>query len=136
MSQKIFFKYLFLFLLVLIFSCGNKSLETIAEPAELMSREAVAKVLADMHLVESALQAKAYSPDSIKAMSAGYNQFIFEKHAVKQEQFQASFDYYLSNSLQMDTIMGFVIEELSNQEALSKGVLKETLEVSPLPENQ
>ncbi|MFY8190059.1 MAG: DUF4296 domain-containing protein, partial [Bacteroidia bacterium] len=110
MSQKFFFKYLFLFLLVLIFSCGNKSLETIAEPAELMSREAVAKVLADMHLVEAALQAKAYSPDSIKAMSAGYNQFIFEKHAIKQEQFQASFDYYLSNSLQMDTIMGFVIE--------------------------
>ena len=101
-----------------------------------MSREAVAKVLADMHLVEAALQAKAYSPDSIKAMSAGYNQFIFEKHAIKQEQFQASFDYYLSNSLQMDTIMGFVIEELSNQEALSKGVLKESLEVSPLPENQ
>lgn len=88
-----------------------------------------------MHLVEAALQAKAYSVDSIKAMSEGYNQFIFEKHGIKQEQFKASFDYYLSNSLQMDTIMGYVIEELSNQEALSRGILKENLEVSPLPEN-
>jgi hypothetical protein len=135
MSQKFFFKYLYLFLLVLVISCDNKSLQTIAEPPGLLTRENMAKVLADMHVVEAALQAKAYSADSVKALSEGYNQFIFEKHGVEQEQFKASFDYYLSNSLQMDTIMGFVIEELSNQEALSRGILNETLEVSPLPEN-
>ena len=95
----------------------------------------MAKVLADMHVVEAALLAKAYSADSVKALSEGYNIFIFEIHGVQQEQFKSSFDYYLSNSLQMDTIMGFVIEELSNQEALSRGILNETLEVSPLPEN-
>lgn len=88
-----------------------------------------------MHLAEAGLQAKSFSPDSLKALSAGYNQFIFEKHGVQSEQFRASFDYYLSNSLQMDTIMTFVIEELSNQEALSRGILKEPVEVMPLPEN-
>lgn len=103
------------------------------EPDNLLSREAVAGVLVDLHLLEAAVQAKAYSEDSNKAVLTAYNKFIFEKHGVDSEQFASSFDYYLSNSLQMDTIMGFVIEELSNQEALSRGKLKESLEVMPIP---
>ena len=103
------------------------------EPNNLLSRESVAGVLADLHLLEAVVQAKAYSTDSSKAVLAAYNKFIFEKHGVDSEQFARSFDYYLSNSLQMDTIMGFVIEELSKQEALSRGKLKESLEVMPIP---
>lgn len=110
-------------------------MDIIAQPANLLSRESVAQVLVDLHLLEAAMQAKVHSADSSKALFVGYNRFIFEKHGVDSEQFVRSFDYYLSNSLQMDTIMGLVMEELSNQEALSRGKLKEPVEVMPLPEN-
>lgn len=96
----------------------------------------MASILADMHLSEAALQVKTSNPDSLKALSAGYNKFIFEKHGVDSEQFVRSFDYYLSNSLQMDTVMSFVVDTLNKQEALSRGVLQEPVEVMPLPENK
>lgn len=107
-----------------------------AEPNNLLSRHKVAGILADMHLSEAALQIKTSNPDSLKAFSAGYNKFIFEKHGVDSEQFVRSFDYYLSNSLQMDTIMSYVVDTLSKQEAISRGILSEPIEVMPLPENK
>jgi hypothetical protein len=93
-----------------------------------MSRENVAAVLADMHLADAGLQLRALSPDSLKRSLAGYDQFIFEKHQISKEDFEASFDYYLSIPMQMDTVLTLVVDELNNKDAFSRGV-----SVAPAP---
>lgn len=93
-----------------------------------MSRENVAAVLADMHIADAALQLRTLSPDSLKRSLAGYDQFIFEKHQTSKEDFEASFDYYLSIPMQMDTVLTLVVDELNNKDAFSRGV-----NVAPAP---
>ncbi|MDZ4667624.1 MAG: DUF4296 domain-containing protein [bacterium] len=88
-----------------------------------MSREQVAEVLADMHLADAGLQLRSLSPDSIKQSLAGYDEFIFEKYEITQAQFEASFDYYLSVPMEMDTVLNMVVEDLSNRDARSRGIV-------------
>jgi hypothetical protein len=128
MVKNKFFKYLFLFLLVLIISCSDEGVKSVPKPSNLMSRENVAAVLADMHLADAGLQLRALSPDSLKRSLAGYDQFIFEKHQISKEDFEASFDYYLSIPMQMDTVLTLVVDELNNKDAFSRGV-----SVAPAP---
>jgi hypothetical protein len=117
-----FFKYLYLAAIVLIFSCNNEGVKSVSKPKDLMSRESVAAVLADMHLADAGLQLRSLSPDSIKLSLAGYDKFIFEKHNISQAQFEASFDYYLSIPMEMDTVLNFVVEDLNNRDARSRGI--------------
>lgn len=88
-----------------------------------MSRENVAAVLADMHIADAGLQLRALSPDSLKRSLAGYDQFIFDKHNITKEEFEASFDYYLSIPMQMDTVLNLLVDDLNNKDALSRGVI-------------
>ncbi|MBP7510692.1 MAG: DUF4296 domain-containing protein [Bacteroidia bacterium] len=98
-------------------------MKSVSKPSNLMSREAVASVLADMHLADAGLQLRSMSQDSIKQSLAGYDEFIFEKHGVSKPEFEASFDYYLSIPMQMDTVLTLVVDELNNKDAFSRGVL-------------
>jgi hypothetical protein len=123
MRGKIFFKYLFIALVVLINSCKDDSLGTVEKPKNLISRNGMALILADMHLADAGLQAMSLSPDSLKRSSAGYDVFIFEKHETTEKDFETSFDYYLSKPNEMDSVYQEVIELLSEQEAKSRGIL-------------
>jgi hypothetical protein len=123
MVKNKFFKYLFLFLIVLIISCTDEGVKSVPKPSNLMSRENVAAVLADMHIADAGLQLRALSPDSLKRSLAGYDQFIFDKHNITKEEFEASFDYYLSIPMQMDTVLNLLVDDLNNKDALSRGVI-------------
>lgn len=79
-------------------------------------------MLADMHLAEAGLNARNLIPDSIKRMNAGYYDFILKKNEVKQEDFENSFNYYLSIPMEMDTIYTFVVDELNNRDSKSRGI--------------
>jgi hypothetical protein len=119
------FKYLFILSIVLIFSCNNDGLQTVEKPKNLISQEKLAEIISDIHLAESGLQLSNLSPDSLKRMTAGYYDFIFNKHQVKQSDFEMSYSYYLGNPPEMDSIYLKVIDGLNSKDSRSRGVLVE-----------
>jgi len=119
------FKYLFILSIVLIFSCNNDGLQTVDKPKNLISQEKLAEIISDIHLAESGLQLSNLSPDSLNRMTAGYYDFIFDKHQVKQSDFEMSYNYYLGKPPEMDSIYLKVIDGLNSKDSRSRGVLVE-----------
>ncbi len=81
----------------------------------------MANIMADMHMADAGLSANNLTPDSIKRMNAGYYDFVLNKYQTSQESFEASFDYYLSIPMEMDTIYTFIVDELNKRETQSRG---------------
>lgn len=130
--MKNVFKYLYLLAILLMASCGENPELRIAKPADLLNRNQMAEVLADMHVADAGLQLNHYSPDSIKRMNAGYADFILKKHNVSQKQFESSFDYYLSIPMEMDSVYLVLVDVLSMRESRSRGMQTEPVSVSPV----
>ncbi len=106
---------------MLFLSCTNDGLQSVKKPSDLVSRETMANIMADMHMADAGLSANNLTPDSIKRMNAGYYDFVLNKYQTSQESFEASFDYYLSIPMEMDTIYTFIVDELNKRETQSRG---------------
>lgn len=89
----------------------------------------MASILADMHLADAGLQARNLSPDSLRRSSAGYDDFIFEKHKTTLKDFEASYDYYLSIPMEMDSVYIQVVDLLNTKDAKSRGISVEPISV-------
>lgn len=109
-------------------SCSGQPGTTVKKPGNLLSRYEMAKVLADMHVANAGLELMHFSPDSIRRMNAGYAEFILKKHQVSNEQFDQSFDYYLSVPTEMDSVYAVMVDLLTLQESRSRGAV-----ITPAP---
>ncbi len=101
-------------ILLLLASCR---LETTDLPKELIPREKMIQVLADVHITEAAIYYKNGHGDKADGKAPEYYQYIFTKHGITEKQFRESFDYYLHQESMMDKIYEDVITEISRRQA-------------------
>jgi len=105
-------------MVMLIVSCG-KGEEKI--PDNLIARERLIPLLADMQYTEAIIQLKNLSyTDSTKNIAYGHYKYIFEKHHVTSEQFTTTFDWYKSHPKEMSELYKDVLTQLSKDAATKK----------------
>ncbi|MBK7681287.1 MAG: DUF4296 domain-containing protein [Bacteroidia bacterium] len=102
-------------MLSLFFGCSKKQVEV---PADVIPRDTMIVVLAEIHLAEASIQVlNVEVKDSLKAVSFGFYNYIFSKHNITQELFKKSFDYYRSEPAYFHAMYDEVITRLSEDQA-------------------
>ena len=102
-------------MLSLFFGCSKKEVKV---PADVIPRDTMIVVLAEIHLAEASIQVlNVEVKDSLKAVSFGLYNYIFSKHKITQELFKKSFDYYRSEPAYFHAMYDEVITHLSEDQA-------------------
>ena len=101
---------IFLLLVLFLFTWGC-SKET-KKPENVLSKETMVKVMADMTLSEAKIKSLRLPADSSRALYREYERAIFIERNVSPEQYQESYQYYLMNYDDMAAIQAAVIDTL------------------------
>ncbi|MET3540945.1 hypothetical protein ABID22_001659 [Pontibacter aydingkolensis] len=108
--MKTLFYILFCFSL---FACGQKQTKV---PDNLLSRDKMVQVLADIHIAESQVESKVIYPDTALMSFNFREKEIFEEHGVTEQEFRSTYQYYLDNLKQMDELYEIIVDTLSLRE--------------------
>lgn len=104
--------------LMLLIAC-SKSAEKI--PDDLIKREKLIPLLADLQYTEAIIQLKNLSyTDSTKAIAYGHYKYVLEKHKVTSEEFTTTFDWYKNHPKEMSELYKEVLTQLSKDAATKK----------------
>lgn len=131
----------FVALMLLFSACGSKEEEKVSimdEPADLIEQEKMIQVIADVHLLEAALQYRAprvqsHAPFSISpveqtpapsALPAGQKTLpyydVFAKHGVTHDQYERSLQWYMTDAEVYGGMYDEVINELVRRQAVEQ----------------
>jgi hypothetical protein len=103
------------FLILMNFSCKEKKQEKI--PANIIGKDTMVHILAEIHLLESSLGIRIFEEQKIVATRNIVKSKIYKQYGVSKERFFSSYNYYTQNSAAIDTIYIDVISEISKRQA-------------------
>ena len=89
-------------------------------PADLLPKERLIPLIADLHLLEARVEGSRLSPDSSRALYLSEQKNILSKRGVTDSAFQRSYRYYGIHGKDLDDIYGAVIDTLTRREAKFK----------------
>lgn len=107
-------KYITIFVLLLLLSCGGKNNDKI--PEDVLPASTMSSILTDMHLVEGYINIRPTNLDSVKSLGVGYRDEIYRNYQTTHEQFKRSFDFYNQHPVMLDSIYAEVITNLGRIE--------------------
>lgn len=87
------------------------------KPENLIVREKMILILADVEIVESTLRQKQNTGQEIGSLREVYYHTVFKNHEVSKELFDSSLLYYKQDAVTMDEIYEDVITRLSLMES-------------------
>lgn len=96
-----------------VFSCSEK------KPVGVLTKKEMVKVLMEVYLAEDKVTRLSLKPDSSKKVFAVFRDKVFDKVAVKDSLFNASFDYYMDRPKDMETIYTALVDSLNLREQRS-----------------
>ena len=96
-----------------VFSCSEK------KPEGVLTKKEMVKVLMEVYLAEDKVSRLSLKPDSSKKVFAVFKDKVFDKVAVKDSLFDASFDYYMNRPKDMETIYTALVDSLNLREQRS-----------------
>jgi hypothetical protein len=85
-------------------------------PADLLPKEQMIRVLADIHILEARVENSGLSVDSARALFLSQQKALLWRHEVSDSAFQRSYRYYGVHGKDLDEIYGAVIDTLSQRE--------------------
>ena len=106
-----------IFLLGLLFSCTSIENSEVDVPANILSEEKMAKVMADVHLLEAALNIGSYSKDNLILNNVNPTSDILKKNGVTKAQFDESFQFYTEYPQLLVKVYQLVLNDLSKMQA-------------------
>lgn len=109
--------YLFTAFLLLTACYTAPENETAPAPENLIDRDKLVLIIADVEITESALRQKQNVGHEIKNIKETYYHSIFSKYNISREQFDSSMTYYKQDPEVMDKIYEDVITRLSMMES-------------------
>lgn len=95
--------------------------EEVPPPGNLMPREQLVSLLADLHLLEARVEAAGLSPDSARALYLQQEKNLFWKREVNDSLFRQSYRYYASHDKDLDDIYATVIDTLAMRQTKAAG---------------
>lgn len=132
MKQVSFFLIL---VLVVLSSCLNKK-EAVQPPENLIPREKMTEILYDVQLIEARHQRRLYDQgEQLRDMTLGYYTGLWEKHAISEEQFKVSYDYYMTTPKVMHDIWDEILQRLTREQSeVQKAIDKEAAKIQNISE--
>lgn len=110
-----------LFVLVLVFGCGNGAVE---KPENLIEKEVMVDILYELALIQSA---ESNNPIVFSQNEIKVNEMIYKKYNIDSASFAQSNRYYASDPHNYQKLFKKVSEKIAAQkEALNQQSLKET----------
>ncbi|WP_400190280.1 DUF4296 domain-containing protein [Hymenobacter sp. B81] len=100
--------------LVLFSQCDRP--EDPVPPARLLPRDQMVRVLIDLHLTESRVEASNLSPDSAKALFNQQLRDLYWRHKVEEKVFRDSYHYYGIHDKDLEEIYTTVLDSLKQRE--------------------
>jgi hypothetical protein len=118
MKKGILFAIFCSLLLLGFMGCHKKS-----QQVELLSRDSMIEILADVHIAESALRTNAGgTADQFNARRNAYFEWVMKYHHTSYAQFDFSVKHYLENSDRFSKMYDEVISRIKQKEMLNKSV--------------
>ncbi len=100
----------------LFMGCHNKSRQV-----ELLSRDSIIEILADMHIAEGALRINpGGAPDQFNARRNAYFEWVVKQHHTSYAQFDYSVKHYMDNSERFSKLYDEVIRRINQKQLLNK----------------
>ena len=106
-------------LLCLFISCGHDD-KTVVIPYDVLTKEKMAHVIADIHIAEAQMNLQTL-PDSSSNKKLGF-QKIFEKYHITKQQYEKSLSFYIDHPKMLNEIYEQVLNELSRIQSAKKGM--------------
>ena len=85
-------------------------------PADLVPKEKIVQLVADLHVLEARVENSRLSGDSSRALYLANQKEIFWKNEVTDSAFQRSYRYYSIHGKDLDEIYGAAIDTLGRRE--------------------
>lgn len=102
----------------ILYSCSPSEEKV---PDNLIKREQLIPLLADLQYAEAIIQLKNLSyTDSTKAIAYGHYKDVLEKHHISAEQFTETFEWYKKHPKEMSELYKEVLTQLSKDAATKK----------------
>lgn len=108
-------KTIFIFTCLFLLACAEQKKEGI--PSDILSKQKIADVMLDMHLLEAAMSLNTYRPDIIKNGDPAASFDVFDKHKITKDQYNESFEYYAQHPELLNEVYQIVLENLSKMQA-------------------
>lgn len=86
-------------------------------PDSVLTEEKMAAVMVDVHLLEAALNTRAYSKDPVMMSKIHPDSDILKKHGVSKQLYDESFDFYSRNPILLAEVYQLVLNDLSKMQA-------------------
>jgi hypothetical protein len=100
-------------LILTLLSCSEKE---VSIPDEIISREQMVQILADMHIADASINYKSLGDTTRLNSDIIYRQ-VFNKYSVTTEQYRESYEFYLGKPGLMNKMIDEVINELSRRQS-------------------
>ena len=85
-------------------------------PADLLSREKMVPLMADLHILETQVENSRLPPDSGKALFREQQHALFWRRQVSDSAFQRSYRYYSVHNKDLNEVYQAVIDTLGQRE--------------------
>ena len=79
-------------------------------PENLLPKEKIARLLADLHLLEARLESSRLPPDSAQALFTQQKKLLLRQHQVSDSVFQRSYRYYSIHGKDLDALYETVLD--------------------------
>ena len=86
-------------------------------PADLLPKQQLIPLIADLHLLEARVEGSRLSPDSSRALYLSEQKILLAKRGVSDSTFQRSYRYYGIHGKDLEDIYGAVVDTLKEREA-------------------
>ena len=106
---------LFFISFVLLFSSCTSGLMETEAPKNLLSKEKMIEIMKELVELESHIQSTYPSVAEYNKTMINSSELLFKKLSVKEEDFEASMDYYGTHQEQMKEIYNEVLDQLNSE---------------------
>ena len=96
---------------------GCQQQEDTAKPAGMVPEAKMVQILADVHVMESLIEATINYPDTAVMVYNKEHKKILEKYGVEQAAFRNTYNFYGANLQEMDRLYEIILDTLSAREA-------------------
>jgi hypothetical protein len=112
-------RYLPVFLILYVMtSCGDRNTSSLPAslPADsVIPREEMIHVLADIHLVEAALQVQRNQHLSLAQVTTGYYEWLCSKYHISKKKLMGNLGYYKQDPEKLNKMYEEVVKELTDR---------------------
>ncbi len=112
-NNKIFQTLILAMVFILNLCCQDGKKNTAEKPKNLVPTKQMELILGELHMVDALVNQRGLAADSAKKMSTDFYDFIYRKYGVEKNDFNNSYQYYLNNPIEMDSIYVNVLENLN-----------------------